>query len=116
MEIEDLICRLKQTGEKEDYETSIKLEKILEENEQLKQGIIPSYEQTISELEKELFDSIPKSKIKEKVEELNEIEKEMHENKNHSNDINEIYKYAVEEDKAKYGAIFLQDLLKGEDE
>ena len=55
-----------------------------------------------------------KSKVKEKIEELNKIEKEMHENKNHSNDINEIYKYAVEEDKAKYGAIFLQELLREE--
>lgn len=71
MEIEDLICYLKQTGEKEDYETSIKLEKILEENEQLKQGIIPSYEETIMELEKEIFENFSKIKlIKEKIQEL----------------------------------------------
>lgn len=55
---------------------------------------------------------IPVQKVKEKIEEYQKTEKEMHENKNHSNDINEIYKYAVEEDKAKYGAIVLQDLLE----
>ena len=55
---------------------------------------------------------IPVQKVKEKTEEYQKTEKEMHENKNHSNDINEIYKYAVEEDKAKYGAIVLQDLLE----
>lgn len=54
---------------------------------------------------------ILKSKVKDKIEEYQKTEKEMHENKNHSNDINEIYKYAVEEDKAKYGAIVLQKLL-----
>lgn len=53
-----------------------------------------------------------RKKIQDKVEEYNEIEKEMHEHKNHSNDINEIYKYAVEEDKAKYGKIILQELLR----
>lgn len=36
----------------------------------------------------------------------------MHENKNHSNDINKIYKYAVEECKAQYGIVFLQELIE----
>ena len=54
---------------------------------------------------------IPVSKIKENIEEYNKIEKEMYKNKINSNDINEIYKYAVEEDKAKYGVISLKKLL-----
>ena len=36
------------------------------ENGELRQGIIPSYEETIAELEQQLFDSVPKSKIIEK--------------------------------------------------
>ena len=43
---------------------------IEENNKALEQGINPSYEETISELEKQLFDSIPKSKIQEKLDEL----------------------------------------------
>lgn len=44
-----------------------RVKELEEENRTLKQGINPSYEETISELEKQLFDSIPKSKIKEKI-------------------------------------------------
>lgn len=93
-----------------------------------KRKLIEYYEQRIKQLEEEnriyglegcrvrlkmYIDKnyIPKSLVKEKIEEYQKTEKEMHENKNHSNDINEIYKYAVEEDKAKYGAIVLQELL-----
>lgn len=43
---------------------------LIKENEELKEGIIPSYEETISELEKQLFESIPVQKIKDKIEVL----------------------------------------------
>ncbi len=41
-----------------------KIKRVLKENEELKEGIIPSYEETISELEKQLFESIPAQKNK----------------------------------------------------
>ena len=46
-------------------------------NKALEQGINPSYEETISELEKQLFDSIPKLKIREKIEEYKQEMKEI---------------------------------------
>ena len=52
------------------------IEKLRKENEELKEGIIPSYEETISELEKQLFESIPAQKIKDKIEELKEEKEE----------------------------------------
>ena len=78
--LENLLTRYKQQkteleSVKEIYYTQTEMDnvmeryrKLVEENKILKKGIVPSYENTIKELEEQLFDSIPKSKIKEKIE------------------------------------------------